>query len=56
MFMSLMQDLVEALSEEKAWWTPRKINQQVYERNDDGSFAGLEEEVCICSSILAISE
>ncbi|DBB18065.1 hypothetical protein WJX82_011687 [Trebouxia sp. C0006] len=39
------QDLVEALSKEKSWWTPRKANQQAYERKPDGSFKGFEEEV-----------
>ena len=41
-----MQDLVEALSKEKSWYTPRKANQQAYERKPDGSFKGFEEEVC----------
>ena len=41
-----MQDLVEELSKEKTWYTPRKLSQQAYERNADGSFAGYEEEVC----------
>ena len=37
-----MQDLVQALSDPSAWHTPRKIDQALYERNQDGSFAGFE--------------
>lgn len=48
-----VQDLVEALSKEKSWWTPRKANQQAYERKPDGSFKGFEEEVCQHSCIIA---
>ena len=48
-----VQDLVEALSKEKSWWTPRKANQQAYERKSDGSFKGFEEEVCQDSCIIA---
>ena len=40
-----MQDLVEELSRAKTWYTPRKLSQQAYERNEDGSFKGYEEEV-----------
>ena len=47
-----VQDLVEALSKEKSWWTPRKANQQAYERKPDGSFKGFEEEVCQRSRLL----
>ena len=46
MFFSL-QDLVEELSREKTWWTPNKLSQQAYDRKEDGSFAGFEEEVCL---------
>lgn len=42
------QDLVEELSRQKHWWTPNKLSQQTYDRNADGSFAGFEEEVCLC--------
>ena len=46
---SIVQDLVEELSRPKTWYTPRKLSQQAYERNEDGSFAGYEEEVCAAS-------
>ena len=48
-----VQDLVEALSKEKSWWTPRNANQQAYERKSDGSFEGFEEELCQDSCIIA---
>ena len=41
----MLQDLVEVLSAEKTWYTPRKVSQQAYERNAKGEFAGFEEEV-----------
>lgn len=42
----VVQDLVEVLSAERTWYTPRKVSQQAYERNAEGGFAGYEEEVC----------
>ena len=35
-----VQDLVEALSDPKAWNTPRKVDQSTFERKADGTFAG----------------
>ena len=49
-----MQDLVEELSKEKTWYTPKKVSQQTYERNADGSFAGYEEEVSSTFSCLVL--
>ena len=37
-----LQDLVEVLSDPKAWQTPRKRDQALYERTADGKFAGFE--------------
>ena len=38
----MVQDLVEALSDEKAWNVPKKHDQSAYQRNPDGSFVGFE--------------
>lgn len=52
-----VQDLVEELSKEKTWYTPKKVSQQAYERSADGSFAGYEEEVCgICSRYFMVCQ
>ena len=52
---SVPQDLVEELSKETTWYTPRKVSQQAYERNADGSFKGFEEEVGSISLICHVT-
>ena len=37
-----MQDLVEALADEKAWKIPIKHDQASYQRKEDGSFKDYE--------------